>query len=123
MMVLSVTYCVQGGERMEGQSNLGENIRNARKRKGLTQEQLAELCDKKPSYITSVETSGRTPKISTLKQIAEALGVDYRTLLEVPKGFDQLSEELSPHQMALNEINMTLHKYFKVPIERNKSKN
>ena len=109
-------------KRMEGQSNLGENIRNARRRKGLTQEQLAELCDKKPSYITSVETSGRTPKISTLKQISEALGVDYRTLLEVPKGFDHLSEELSPHQMALNEINMTLHKCFKTTDGAKKTK-
>jgi transcriptional regulator with XRE-family HTH domain len=123
MLVIHITYCVQGGDAMERNANLGENIRLARKRKGLTQEQLAELCEKKPSYITSVETSGRNPKISTIKQIADALEVDYRTLLEVPKGFDEISEDLTLHQMALNDISIILKKYFKDQNDSRKEKN
>jgi transcriptional regulator with XRE-family HTH domain len=98
---------------MEHHTSLGENIRRARLNKGLTQEQLAELCDKKTPYITSVETGTRKPKLPNIQQIAKALGVDYRTLLEAPPQAEEVSEEFSQYQMAMQDIGKVLKKYFK----------
>ena len=98
---------------MEHTTSLGENIRRARLNKGLTQEQLAELCDKKTPYITSVETGTRKPKLPNIQQIAKALEVDYRTLLEAPEQTQEVSEESSQYQMARQDIGRGLKKYFK----------
>ena len=44
-----------------------------RKLKGLTQEQLAKLCETTQQTIAKIEQSSVDPKLSTLEKIAEAL--------------------------------------------------
>lgn len=54
-----------------------ENIRRIRKERGLTQEELAELCGTSVSYIGLLEIGKNIPKLSTIERIANALNVDY----------------------------------------------
>lgn len=55
--------------------NIGESIRYWRTKKGLTQKQLAETAKISEISIRKYESNDRTPKIGTLKQIAQALGI------------------------------------------------
>ena len=55
--------------------NVGIKIRNIRKTKGLTQEQLAEKCDLSSVYIGYIENAQRQVGLAALFSIAKALGV------------------------------------------------
>ena len=54
---------------------VGEQIKTIRKKKGLTQKQLAELTGLIEPTIRKYESGQRTPKSDNLIKIAEALGV------------------------------------------------
>ncbi len=64
---------------MEAQSDLaralGALMREARKRKQLTLQQVAERADLSVSYLSQIERDLLTPSVGTLKRIAAALGV------------------------------------------------
>ncbi len=60
---------------------LGDNIRTFRKLKGLSQEDLAGMCNLHRTYVGSVERGERNVTLSTLEAIAEALGVSVEKLL------------------------------------------
>jgi transcriptional regulator with XRE-family HTH domain len=67
---------------------IGERVRRLRKAKGWTQVALAYNADRAPSVVSQVETGKREPELSTIKNLAEALEVDWRYLLlgdELPK--------------------------------------
>ena len=53
--------------------NIGPMIRNERLRKGLTQEELAEICNFSAAYCSQIETGQRMMSIETLVQVAEGL--------------------------------------------------
>lgn len=53
----------------------GERIKNIRKSKGLSQEQLAKLCGLNRNSIYNYETGKRSPKSGDLERIADALEV------------------------------------------------
>ena len=52
---------------------LGKQIKSVRKDSGLTQEQLAELCDFDPTYISLLERGQRNPPFLTLCKLANKL--------------------------------------------------
>lgn len=54
---------------------VGQNIRAIRKERGLTQNQLGELCGIKEANIRKYELGKANPKIETIEKIAMALGV------------------------------------------------
>jgi len=61
--------------------SFGQKLRQLRKQKGLTQQQLAErLGYKTNSYISDVESGHFIPSREKLKKIAKALGVPFRVL-------------------------------------------
>ncbi len=60
---------------------LGAQIRTLRKIKGLTQEDLAALCDFDPTYVSLLERGQRNPPFSTLLKITCHLGVPLRDLV------------------------------------------
>lgn len=60
---------------------LTTNIRTLRKLKGLSQEELALICNLHRTYVGSVERGERNVTLSTLEAIAEALEVSVPTLL------------------------------------------
>lgn len=55
--------------------NTGEAIRYYRKKKKLTQEELAKLCGTSSGMIRQYELGLRNPKIETIEKIAQALSV------------------------------------------------
>lgn len=61
---------------------LGERIRYYRKRKGMTQKELAERCGITEPAIRNYELDNRIPGYEMLNTIAWALDVNYHTLAE-----------------------------------------
>ncbi len=66
--------------------SVGEKIKFYRELKGLTQRELAEMCDIPLGTIKSYESGGRNPKKEPLQKIAAALGV-------YPSAFQNMSTE------------------------------
>ena len=60
----------------------GETLRFARQRRGLTQEQLAAVCDMDRTYPGLLERGQRTPSLSILLDLAAALEVPPDRLVE-----------------------------------------
>jgi transcriptional regulator with XRE-family HTH domain len=60
---------------------LGERLRDARKRSEVTQEALAQTAGVWPGHIQRIERGVANPTVATLYALADALGVDVRTLL------------------------------------------
>lgn len=71
--------------------NLGETIKLLRKRNGLNQSQLAELCEITVTYLSLIENGKKEPTLSLLKTIANSLQVPLPILL-----FSALTEEDIP---------------------------
>ena len=59
---------------------VGERIKAARKKAGLTQAELAEALAIPPQSISQWETGSRNPKFENLKRIAEVLNIDLNVL-------------------------------------------
>ena len=60
----------------------GENLRAAREKRELTQEQVAERSGVQAGEISRIETGKRDPQVSTLLKIAKALELPPGKLLE-----------------------------------------
>lgn len=60
---------------------LAQNIKAFRRKKGLSQEELAEQCGLHRTYIGSVERLERNVTLSTLEVLASTLGVSVPDLL------------------------------------------
>lgn len=54
---------------------IGFRLKQCRERKGITQEQLAELVGLSPGYISSIERSEKFPRIDKLIQILNTLEI------------------------------------------------
>ena len=74
---------------------IGEKIRAIRKSKGITQKDLAVAMGVSASMIGQYEVGIRSPKIETLKKIAQALGVDVNALLDlsIPNAEERMTGE------------------------------
>ena len=64
------------------QKKIGSLLKELRKEKRLTQEQLAEACNTATSYIGLMETYKNVPKLSTIEKIAAALNVEPEILFK-----------------------------------------
>lgn len=61
---------------MDNKKKLGLKIKELRKRKGLTQEQLAELINMEQNSISVIESGRNFPTLGTLEKIAQILDVN-----------------------------------------------
>lgn len=61
---------------------LGERIREFRKAKGFTQEQLAEMVGVEPRHISRIEGGYNSPSIERLAKISDALEVPIKDLFD-----------------------------------------
>ncbi len=78
---------------METKQLLGLRIKNLRRRRGRTQEQLAERMGLSVNYLSRIERGLENPTLETLLRLAEALRMDPVDLFV----FD--SEELDPRRL------------------------
>jgi len=60
---------------------VGRNVRRIREKRGLTQEQLADVSGFSQQYISSLEQGLRNPTVITVYELAVALGVGHLELL------------------------------------------
>ena len=79
--------------------DLGRRVAEARTQRGYTQEQLAEAIDIQPVTMSRWETGDRALSITTLANIADALGVGLGDLLDVER--DLPSSEHGPEEAEL----------------------
>jgi transcriptional regulator with XRE-family HTH domain len=61
---------------------LGEELRKARERAGLTQEQLSFRAEFSRPYISQLERDLKSPTVDTLFRLCDALGIKASTLIE-----------------------------------------
>ncbi len=61
---------------MDNKKKLGLKIKELRKRKGFTQEQLAELINMEQNSISVIESGRNFPTLGTLEKIAQILEVN-----------------------------------------------
>lgn len=61
----------------------GQNVRKARRLRGLSQEQLALEAEIKRSYISDLERGARNPTVRLLGRLAQALNVKPEELVKV----------------------------------------
>jgi transcriptional regulator with XRE-family HTH domain len=64
---------------------VGLNVRRIREKKGLTQEQFAEMSGFSQQYISGLEQGHRNPTVITLYELATALGASHVELIIPPK--------------------------------------
>lgn len=60
----------------------GSNVRKARLLKKLTQEELAEIADLDPTYISGIERGVRNPSLISICRIAVALNLSVSRLTQ-----------------------------------------
>ncbi len=74
---------------METKELLGLKIKEVRKQRKITQEQLAEKLDLDVGYISKLEVGRNFPTIGTLEKIASALDVELYELFQFTKVKDK----------------------------------
>jgi transcriptional regulator with XRE-family HTH domain len=67
--------------RREELRRLGQRIRDGRKHRGQTQEDLAESLELSVAYVSLIERGGRNPPYTTVVAIARALGIPIARLV------------------------------------------
>jgi transcriptional regulator with XRE-family HTH domain len=62
--------------------DLGTNLRAARKKLGLSQEQVADLSGVHATEVSRIEAGKRDPRVSTVKRLAKAVQMKPGQLLD-----------------------------------------
>lgn len=71
---------------MELKNLFGKKLKKLREAKGLTQQELAELCDMQTNSITLIEIGERAASFATIEILAKKLGVNYYDLFNFDCG-------------------------------------
>lgn len=61
---------------------IGDNLKRERTLNALTQEQLAKRAGVQTATVARIERDEREPHMTTIRKLAEALGIEPRDLLE-----------------------------------------
>ncbi len=67
---------------MDSRKLLGKRIKELRKYRSYTQEQLAELIDIEPCSLSAIEIGRHFPSLTTLEKISRTLNIELKTLFE-----------------------------------------
>lgn len=101
--------------------DLGNIIKNIRKQKGLTQNELTSLCGITQTYLSQIEGNLKEPNLSTLKVISEKLNIPLPILFFLSLTEDDVQpnkrkafEIVSPSVKSLiNEFFVPTAQYYK----------
>jgi transcriptional regulator with XRE-family HTH domain len=72
---------------------IGENVRAARVKARLSQEQLAERVSVSRNYITQIETGRKRPAIKLLEAISDAMSTPVSALLDGDPFIEKIRQE------------------------------
>ena len=85
---------------------IGERIKNKRKEKDWTQEQLAELANMHPTYVGKMERGDKSATLDSLEKVVNALGISYVELFkDIQPSTDEYNENQVLNQI-INRLNM-----------------
>jgi len=89
---------------MEKLSSLGKRIREARDKKYLSREKLAEMAGIAPYYLGEIEREVKMPSLPVFIRICEALGVsaDYLLRDELTAGNSHIASDMERKMAKLN---------------------
>ena len=81
---------------------IGRRIKQFRKLRGLTQEELARLTNLSVQYIGAIERGERSASISSLNAISEALGISLKDLFKF--GEEEKVKSKKYYEMVIEEL-------------------
>lgn len=84
--------------------SIGNNIRNIRKEKKMTLQQIADIMGCSPQLISQYENGKRMPKLETLQRIAESLNVSLLQIVDA----DQLSKDIFMQEIKKEVLQLNL---------------
>lgn len=89
---------------------MGNRIKSARKKKKITQEQLAEMTGLSNNYISNIERNCSIPSIDTLLKICNSLGItpDFVLLDSIYISNEYLKDEIAQKLNKCNNKNIRL---------------
>lgn len=79
---------------------LGKRIKELRKNKGFTQEQLAELIDMEQNSISVIESGRNFPTLATLEKIGKVLGFELADFFN----YEYFEDTETIKQYAINQL-------------------
>ena len=85
------------------QIKIGEFIKELRKEKGLTQEQLAEKLNVSRRTVSRWETGNNLPDLDVLIEMADYYEVDLRELIDGERNSEKMNEELKETVLKVAE--------------------
>jgi transcriptional regulator with XRE-family HTH domain len=71
---------------------LGAAVREARLRRGWSQEELAEIAGLDRTYISGLERGARNPALTTIERVAESLAIPVSRLFSEAEGMGSQRE-------------------------------
>lgn len=77
---------------------VGKRIKEVRKQKGMSQDELAERADLSSQYISQIETGRKKGSLPTYNKLAKALGVS----------IDELTGSISESSRVLSDVDLIL---------------
>lgn len=80
---------------------IGERIQEIRKKRKLSQEQVAERADISPNYLSRIECGKENPTLDMLIKLARALGTEMWEIFDFA------------HEVGLKEMKETMNKLLK----------
>lgn len=91
------------GDIVDYRKKLGQRIRELRKKRGLRQEQLAELSNVEPTSVSNIENGRNYPSLQTLEKFINVLEISFSDVF-------QFEHNKQPENL-LEEINRILKKH------------
>lgn len=83
--------------------NIGQVIKDARKAKGQTQTELAQICGITQTYLSQIENNSKEPNLSTLKTISYNLEIPLPILFFMSLSTEDITPEKRQAFLILNE--------------------
>ena len=98
--------------------DLGSIIKNIRKHKGLTQNELASLSNITQTYLSQIETNLKEPNLSTLKVISHNLEIPLPIIFFLSMTEEDVQpEKRNAFKIVSPSVKSLIHEFFAVSKE------
>jgi transcriptional regulator with XRE-family HTH domain len=82
---------------------IGQNVRRLREQRGMNINELGDSAELSRQMVALIERGESNPSVATIARIAQALGVDLATLVEVPSGPEARLIEAETYRMLWHD--------------------
>jgi transcriptional regulator with XRE-family HTH domain len=89
---------------MDARKLLGRRIKELRQRRGFTQEQLAEIININPKYLSSIERGEENPTLELFLRLAKGLKVELYEIFEFTQEAEQPAQLRRKLERLITEI-------------------